>query len=104
MYTGATKLVGGAIQPALQLASVLLTPVKPGPTPVTLPATPPPRGPPPTTPASLDAAISELAAAAPAGAATPLRARARLFRDTMRTTRAVRCVLVVVRVKGLEEA
>lgn len=89
VYTGTTRLVGGAIQPALGVASALLTPVKPGPVPVTLPLPHPPPAPPPTSLAALDAALAGLQAAAAAWSATDLRARAHLFRATMRTAREV---------------
>ena len=88
MYTSTTRVVGNVIQPGLALLSAALTPAKPGPAPTAYPTSPPPP-PPPTPPAALDAALATLADAGKVWEATDLKARAALFRQTMRTTREV---------------
>ena len=88
MYTSTTRVVGNVIQPGLALLSAALTPAKPGPAPTAYPTSPPPPPPPPP-PATLDAALATLADAGKVWAATDLKARAALFRQTMRTTREV---------------
>ena len=89
MYTATTRVVGSAIQPALNFLSSALTPTKPSPSPTVYPTRPPP-APPPTPPAALDAALASLSKASEVWALTDLKTRAALFRATMRTTREVK--------------